>query len=158
MMPNWDDEDGPLWDSEDPDDVWDDAPQPKVKKMTNLQIDDVLGLGELLRGAATEYKDKLLAAENPHDPTAMLASSSAGSTALGKKKAAAKAAEDAATKLIGEAEAAKQDYYDKHSNWCDLMASTLGKTTPEGKRILSIRANLKGRGPNKAAPAPAPAP
>lgn len=116
--------------------------------MANLQIDDVLGFGVLLRGAATEYKTKLLAAKSPHDPTTMITDTAAEGEAVGKKKAEAKTAADEAERLTGVAEDAKSVLYTGLSSWCDQMAGTLGKTTPEGKRILAIRANLKGRGPN----------
>ena len=133
------------------------AAEPAIhrKKMTNLQIDDVLGFGVLLRGAATEYKAKLLGAKSPHDPTPMITDTAAAGEELGRQKAAAKTATDTAKRLNDTAEGAKNDQYSVLSNWCDQMAGTLGKTTPEGKRILAIRANLKGRGPN---PTPPPSP
>ena len=124
--------------------------------MTKLQIDDVLGFANLLRGAATEYKDKLLAAENPHDPTATIASTITAGDDLGQKKAAAKIAVDAGIAANAVAENAKQAIYDALNNWCDLMAATLGKATPEGKRILAIRANLDPRPRKKATTTPAP--
>lgn len=154
-MTTWDDPNAPVWDSDVP--FWDvdetQAPANRRKKMTKLQYDDVLGFGTLLRGVAAEYKDKLLAAENPHDPTAMIASTAEAAEAVGKKRSAAKTAEDEAIRLTGVAENAKQDHYASLNNWCNLMAATLGKDTPEGKRILGIRANLDPR-PRKATTTP----
>ncbi len=77
---------------------------------------------------------------------------------VGKKKAAGKAAQDEATRLVGVAEAAKQEFYSDLSNWCDLMATTLGKTTPAGKRMLAIRADLRGTGPRAPKPPTEPKP
>lgn len=123
---------------------------------SNLQPDDVLGYGELLRGAAAEYKPKLLAATDPHDPTARIASTEAAAIAYSKKRALAKAAMDEAERLNGEAEDAKDEYYGSLSNWTDLMASTLGKTSPEGTRVLKIRADLRPYHAKKSTPATPP--
>ncbi|MBI5684526.1 MAG: hypothetical protein HZC54_05570 [Verrucomicrobia bacterium] len=123
--------------------------------MTNLQIDDVLGFGNLLRAAANEHKAKMVA--NDYDPTAKIASTTTTGNTLGDKKAQAKSAQIEATRKVDEAESLKQSYYDDLSSWCETMAGAVGKSTPEGKAILAIRANLKGRGPNTPAPTP-PAP
>ena len=121
--------------------------------MTSLQIDDVLGFGELLRGAATEYKTKLMAAKNPHDPTTMITDTTASGKDVGEKKAEAKVAVDEGIRLNGIAEDVKNALYSDLSNWCNLMANTLGQQSVEGKRILAIRVNLKGTGPKAAAAA-----
>lgn len=122
--------------------------------MKSLQIDDVLGFGELLRAAAGEYKTKLVA--NDYDPTAKIASTASDGTALGTAKAQTKIARDAAEKMTADTDAMKSDYYDVLSSWCDTMAGALGKTTAEGKAILAIRANLKGSGPKAPKTPPAP--
>ena len=152
MKKTWDDDDPDalLWDSESPQAVWDSAPQPQKRTMKSLQIDDVLGFGELLRAAANEYKTKLVA--NDYDPTAKIASTDAAGTALGTAKAQTKIARDAAETKTAATDALKSDYYDKLSSWCDAMAGALGKTTPEGKAVLAIRANLKGTGPKPPKP------
>jgi len=123
--------------------------------MTNLQIDDVLGFGSLLRAAATEKSAALVTAG--FDPATRIASSTTDGTALSNAKAQAKTAQDAATAKVKTAEDLKQAYYDTQSSWCDAMAGALGKTTPEGKAILAIRANLKGTGP-QTPPTPPPTP
>lgn len=149
----WDDPDGELWDSDAPEAVWDFVPPTKHIKMTNLQIDDVIGFGELLRAAANENKTALIAAD--YDPTAKIAATDADATELNTAKAQAKTAQLAATQKVADADALKQDYYASLSSWCDAMAGALGKTTPKGKAILALRANLKGTGP-KAPKAPKP--
>lgn len=147
MKKIWDDDDPDalVWDDERMDAVWDTAPLTSKKTMKSLQIDDVLGFGELLRAAANEYKTKLTAAG--FDPMAKIASTATDGTALGTAKAQTKIARDAAEAKTAETDALKSDYYDVLSSWCDAMAGALGKTTAEGKAILAIRANLKGSGP-----------
>jgi len=80
---------------------------------------------------------------------------SAAATAS-ESHAAAKTSEIATKAAFALADGQKNDIYDVASNWCDLMATTLGKKTPEGKAILAIRANLKGNGPNKPSTPPTP--
>ena len=152
MKKTWDDDDPDAlsWDEDSPEAVWDSAPKPQTSKMKSLQIDDVLGFGELLRAAANEYKTNLVA--NDYDPTAKIASTDADGTALGTAKAQTKIARDAAETKTAATDALKSDYYDKLSSWCDAMAGALGKTTPEGKAVLAIRANLKGTGPKPPKP------
>ena len=155
MSNNWDDPDAPLWDEDSPLAFWDlDPQQGKKKRMTNLQIDDVLGFGALLRAAANEHKAQLIAKE--YDPTAKIAATNTQATALGDAKAQAKTAEMTASVKVKAAEDLKQTHYDALSSWTDMMAGTLGKTTPEGKAILAIRANLKGSGPHTPPAPPAP--
>lgn len=147
MKKTWDDDDPDAlsWDEDIPGAVWDAAPQPQKHTMKSLQIDDVLGFGELLRAAASEYKTKLVA--NDYDPTAKIASTDADGSALGTAKTQTKIARDAAEAKTAETDALKSDYYDTLSSWCDTMAGALGKTTAEGKAILAIRANLKSGSP-----------
>ena len=156
MKNTWDDSDPDAltWDEESPLAVWDAAPQPQKTKMKSLQIDDVLGFGELLRAAANEYKTKLVA--NDYDPTAKITSTAADGTALGTAKAQTKIARDAAEAKTAATDTLKSDYYDALSSWCDTMAGALGKTTPEGKAVLAIRASLKGSGPKPPKTPPAP--
>lgn len=153
MNDTWDDPAGPLWDSDAPDDVWDFILQRKKHRM-NLQIDDVLGFGMLLRAAATENMATLVAAK--YDPTDVIASTAADATALGTAKAQAKAAQMAATDKVNAADALKDAHYTELSSMCDTMAGAVGKTTPLGKSFLKIRSNLKGRGPNPPPTPPAP--
>jgi hypothetical protein len=150
----WDDPDGEPWDSDAPEAVWDFVPKTKYTKMTSLQIDDVLGFGELLRAAATENKTDLIAAK--YDPTDRIASTDADGQDLGTAKTQAKTAQLAADQKATDAEALKQSYYTDLSSFCDTMAGALGKTTPKGKAILAIRANLKGTGPKKPKTPPTP--
>ena len=124
--------------------------------MTNLQIDDVLGFGNLLRAAASEHKAKMVA--NDYDPTAKIASTNTTSGTLSDKKTQAKTAQIEATRKVHEAEDLKQSYYEDLSSWCETMAGAVGKGTPEGKAILAIRARLSGRGANVPAPTPPPPP
>ena len=156
MKKTWDDEDSDalLWDEDIPEAVWDSAPQPIKPKMKGLQIDDVLGFGELLRAAANEYKTKLMA--NDYDPTAKIAATDADGNALGTAKTQTKVARAAAEKMTADTDALKSDYYDALSSWCDTMAGALGKTTPEGKAVLAIRSSLKGSGPKTPKTPPAP--
>jgi len=156
MSNEWDDPAAPLWDSDLPEGVWDFILQPHHHKMTNLQIDDVLGFGTLLRAAANEHKAALIAKEA--DPTARIASSDTAGTALGAAKAVAKTAQMDATAKVKTAEDLKQGYYDSLSSWTDMMAGALGKTTPAGKSILAIRANLSGSGPQTPPTPPPPTP
>ena len=151
-MPTWDDPNGPLWDDDDA--VWDFDPKRRRVKMTKLQIDDVLGFGSLLRAAATEHKAALIAKE--YDPTAKIASTATASGALSDSKAQAKTAHIAAEAKTKVTEDLKQAYYDSLTSWCDMLAGTLGKSTPEGKAILAIRANLTGTGPQTPATPPTP--
>ena len=153
-MPIWDDEDAPVWDSDEPGAVWDEEPPAKIriKRMTHLQYDDLLGFGGLLRGAANQYKVQLMAAVNPHDPTAMIASTITAGEAVGKQRSDAKIAMDEAVRLTAIAETGKQELYASLNNWCNLLASTLGKESPEGKRILAIRATLNPRPSKKTKP------
>ena len=124
--------------------------------MTNLQMDDVLGFGELLRAAATQYKDKMIAKD--YDPTNKIAASKADGEALAKDQREAKDAHKIAEAKTKVAEDHKQATYDSLSSWCDAMSGALGKTTDEGQAILDIRANLRGSGPRRpASPAKPPA-
>lgn len=126
--------------------------QQRKRRMTNLQIDDVLGFGNLLRAAANEHKAKMVA--NDYDPTARIASTATTSGTLGDKKLQAKTSQIEATRKVEEAENLKQSYYEDLSSWCETMAGAVGKGTPEGKAILAIRANLKSRGANTPPPTP----
>ena len=150
----WDDPSGELWDSDAPEAVWDFVPPTKHNKMTNLQIDDVIGFGELLRAAANENKADLITAK--YDPTDKIASTDADAADLNTAKAQAKTAQLAANDKVAAAETLKQSYYSNLSSWCDAMAGALGKATPKGKSILAIRANLKGTGPKKPPTPPTP--
>ena len=146
----WDDPEGELWDSDAPGAVWDLFLSKRKANTVKLQVDDVLGFGVLLRAAANEYKTKLIAED--YDPTAKIASTAADAAALGTAKAQTKIARDAAEKMTADTDALKSDHYASLSSFCDAMAGALGKTTPEGKAILAIRANLSGTGPKPPKP------
>jgi hypothetical protein len=108
----------------------------------------------LLQGAAVQYKAKMVA--NDYDPTNRAAAVATSTDTLTGSKNSAANAQIEATRLTGIAEKQKQTLYTELSSWCDTMAGAVGKTTPEGKAILAIRANLSGRGPNaKKTPPPA---
>ena len=144
----WDHPDAEPWDSEAPGAVWDFLESTKLKKMTNLQIDDVLGFGALLRAAATEHKDDMIAKK--YDPTDKIASTEADALTLTTAKAQAKSAQMAADEKVTAAETLKQNLYTELSTWCDTMAGALGKTKPKGRAILAIRSKLSGSRRKKA--------
>jgi hypothetical protein len=123
-------------------------PYGKEKKVTNLQLDDVLGFIRLLQGAATEYSAKLTAKQYTQG-TAVSTQMDTDADNASKAHATAKSSDDATKALYAAADEKKQKLYTAGSNWCDQMASALGKETADGKAILAIRANLQGRGPNK---------
>lgn len=155
-MNTWDDPSGPVWDSLSPLALWDLLSTGKKGHMTNLQIDDVLGFGDLLRAAANEHKAKLIAKE--YDPTAKIASTATASAALGTAKIQTKAKHDEAEAMTTSTDELKQSYYETLSSWCDMMAGALGKKSAEGSAILEIRANLAGDGPTPPPEPPAPPP
>ena len=119
----------------------DDAPQERRKKVTNLQKDDVMGFIKLLQGVATEYAPQLAAKQ--YDPAATSLALEGQMKTTTEAFATATASDIATQALYATADGKKQDLYTAGSNWCDVMANTLGKETPEGKAILAIRANLK---------------
>jgi len=126
----------------------------RKKKMTSLQLDDVLGFVRLLQGAATENQVKLLAKQ--YDPSLTSTKLGADSETASTSHATATNSQIATTALFTTAENKKQQLYTDASNWCDQMVSALGKETPEGKAIRAIRTNLSGRGPNKPPATPTP--
>lgn len=144
----WDHPDAEPWDSDAPGAVWDFLESTKHKHMTNLQIDDVLGFGALLRAAAVERKNDLLAEK--YDPTDKIASTEADALTLTTAETQAKAAKLVSDDKAAAAEKLKQKLYTELSTWCDAMAGSLGKTTPKGKAMLAIRSKLTGSRRKKA--------
>jgi hypothetical protein len=119
------------------------------------QIDDVIGFVQQVRAYLNKYKTTLIA--KGYDPTAVIAEINNDAAALATENAL----QDSLTTQLKNhtviVETKRDALYNKVSTTLDAATGLLGKTTPEGKEGLAIRATLRGL-PTPTPPPPPPTP
>lgn len=118
------------------------------------QIDDVIGFAKELVAFLNKYKTQLIA--KGYDPTAIIAEINSDAENLATENATQESLKTQLKNQTVVVETKRDALYNKISTTLDAAAGLLGKTTPEGKEGLAIRARLRGIPSSPPTPAPAP--
>ena len=124
-----------------------------MSDLTDAQEKAYVGEIKALLG---EYKNEMLAADPPVDPTSRIANLESGAKATEAAEAAQVKTEAADKAAIALANSLRKTNYDLAQKSIGLMEGALGKDHPAVEKARSIRGdmvNMAARGPREEAPA-----
>jgi len=142
-MPNWDDPNGPLWDSQEP--FWDvEEPKPTRRKhMSTAPVDDVIGYAQQAREMLNTYKTGMTA--KGFDPTTQMANLATKTNSLVGKNQEQEAMKTSLRTLTTEVEGIKDEAERAASSACDTILAAFGRGSEQGKEATRLRSSIAPR-------------
>lgn len=142
-MPNWDDPNGPLWDSQEP--FWDvQQPTPtRRKSMSTAPVDDVLGYAQQAREMLNTYKVEMTA--KGYDPTILMATLATKTGTLTTKNQEQEAMKTSLRTLTTEVDGIKDEAERAASSACDTILAAFGRGSEQGTEATRLRSSIAPR-------------